>query len=335
MSANPFHADNHKPELSSETSPEQARLKPAVPDSTSSYELAFQDGDAKYAYAGTRTVGDNQYILFFDASRKVFVLDRVDSAFNMNITRTPETSDPEALRRRFEQLGNETAGSIVARPAAGVKQGKAAPKRKVAPKKKKDDRPRETVEPKKEEEERKEKKKRDVESEEDEDDDDDPLQVEYPGSGPRQNDFSPAFPEHTFGLRRFSDFAEKLRESGNELEDEKSTSSEGGLTNFKLPSPVGKSGNQGQESEEDEDDEVEMEDVPVAREEPALQRDLDAEFEAGLESELQRQLSAGVENEEGGQGDLERDLEAELENGLMMGNSGRDDDAESEVSEED
>lgn len=330
--------DNHKPELSSETSPEQARLKPAVPDSTSSYELSFQDGDAKYAYAGTRTVGDNQYILFFDPSRKVFVLDRVDSAFNMNITRTPDTSDPEVLRRRFEQLGSETSESIVARPG-GAKQGKVAPKRKVAPKKKKEERPKE-VEVKKEEE-RKEKKKRDVESEEDEDDDDDPLQVEYPGSEPRQNDFSPAFPEQSFGLRPFSDFAEKLRESGNELEDEKSTSSEGGLTNFKLPSPVGKTNGRAPESDEDEDeddDEVEMEDVPVGKEEPASQRDLDAELEAGLESELQRQLSAGVENEEnqeGGEGDLERDLEAELENGLMMGNSGQDEDAESEVSEED
>ena len=326
--------DNHKPELSSETSPEQARLKPAVPDSTSSYELSFQDGDAKYAYAGTRTVGDNKYILFFDPSRKVFVLDRVDSAFNMNITRTPETSDPEVLRRRFEQLGSETSGSIVARAAGAAKQGKAAPKRKVAPKKK-EDRPREME--LKEGGKRKEKKKRKAESEEDDDeDDDDLLQVEYPGSEPRHTDFSPAFPEHTFGLRPFSDFAEKLRESGNELEDEKSTSSEGGLTNFKLPSPVGKSGNEGHESDEDEDEEVEMEDVPVGREEPASsQRDLDAELEAGLESELQRQLSAGAENEGGGQGDLERDLEAELENGLMMGNGGRDDDAESEVSEED
>ncbi len=75
--------------------------------------------------------------------------------------------------------------------------------------------------------------------------------------------------------------------------------------------------------------------MPVGEEEPASQRDFDAELEAGLESELQRQLSAGVENEEGGEGDLERDLEAELENGLMMGNSGRDEDAESVVSEED
>lgn len=322
-------SDNHKPELSSETSPEQARLKPALPDSTSSYELAFQDGDAKYAYAGTRTVGDNQYILYFDPSRKVFVLDRVDSTFNMNVTRTPDTSDPEALRRRFEQLGSEP--EIVARgperPAAPPKTGKAAPKRKVAPKKKREEKPKglEVSEPARGAEKKK-KEKRDESEEEDEDDDDDPLQVEYPGSERRQNDFSPAFPEHTFGLRRFSDFAEKLRESGNELDDERSTSSEGGLNNFRLPSPVSKGG--GAHDDSEDDDEVEMEDVPpVAREDGRSQRELEAELEAGLESGL-RELDEG-------QGDLERDLEAELENGLMMGNSGQDADAESEVSEED
>ncbi|MBE3111910.1 MAG: hypothetical protein IMZ46_15635, partial [Acidobacteria bacterium] len=308
--------DNHKPELSSETSPEQARLKPATPDSTSSYELSFQDGDAKYAYAGTRTVGDNQYVLYFDPSRKVFVLDRVDSTFNMNVTRTPDTSDPEALRRRFEQLGSEPAGNIVAKAPAQAtapppaKTSKATPlRRKVVPKKKREEKQRGLEVPGAAREEHK-KKKRNVESEEeDDDDDDDPLQVEYPGSERRGNDFSPAFPEHNLGLRPFSDFAEKLRESGNELDDEPSTSSEGGLTNFRLPSPVGKSGQN--DDSEDEDDEIEMEDVPpVAREDGRSQRELEAELEAGLESGLRAQLDDG-------QGDLERDLEAELENGLM------------------
>ncbi|KAL2108024.1 hypothetical protein VUR80DRAFT_4350 [Thermomyces stellatus] len=331
---------NHKPELSSETSPEQARLKPALPDSTASYELSFQDGDAKYAYAGTRTVGDNQYILYFDPSRKVFVLDRVDSTFNMNITRTPETSDPEILRQRFEQLSPEPSESIVAKVptrAAPSKPAKPAPKRKVAPKKKREEEPKEPEVPEPAKKEEKKPKKRDIESEEEDDDDDDPLQVEYPGSEPRPNDFSPAFSGPTFGLRRFSDFAEKLRESGNELDDERSTSSDGGLNNFKLPSPVGKSGNEYDDSEdEDEDEEVEMEDVQAPKENRS-QEDLEAELEAGLESGLQEQLSAGQGDE--GQGDveadLERDLEAELENGLMMGNSGQDADAESEVSEED
>lgn len=267
------------------------------------------------------------------------MLDRVDSTFNMNITRTPETSDPEALRQRFEQLGSEPSGSIVAkapvRPAPSKPVKPAAPKRKVAPKKKREEKPKgpEVSDPAKKE---KKPKKRDIESEEEDDDDDDPLQVEYPGSERRHNDFSPAFPEHnSFGLRPFSDFAEKLRESGNELDDERSTSSDGGLNNFKLPSPVGKGGNQYDDSD-GEDEEVEMEDVPMPKEDKS-QQDLEAELEAGLESGLQEQLGAGQGDD--GQGDLEadleRDLEAELENGLMMGNSGQDADAESEVSEED
>lgn len=332
--------DNHKPELSSETSPEQARLKPALPDSTSSYELSFQDGDGKYAYAGTRTVGDNQYILYFDPEREVFVLDCVDSTFNMNITRTPETSDPEVLRRRFEQLSSEPSGSIVAKPAQKTPAAKApakpakpaAPKRKVAPKKKRDEKPKELGMPQKPaKEEKKKVKKRDIESEEDdEDDDDDPLQVEYPGSEPRHTDFSPAFPEQAFGLRRFSDFAEQLRESGNEMDDERSTSSDGGLNNFNLPSPVGKA-TQHDDASDEEDEEIEMEDVQAPRDDRS-QKDLEAELEAGLEE----QLSANLGGEQADlEGDLERDLEAELENGLMMGNSGQDADAESEVSEED
>lgn len=259
----------------------------------------------------------------------------------MNITRTPDSSNPEALAQRFEQLSSEPSGSIVAkttpRPAPS-KPVKAPPKRKVAPKKKREEKLK-GLEPsdaaKKKE---KKPKKRDIESEEDEDDDDDPLQVEYPGSERRHNDFSPAFPEHaSFGLRPFSDFAEKLRESGNELDDERSTSSDGGLNNFKLPSPVGGGGNQ-QDDSGDEDEEIEMEDVQMPKEDKS-QQDLEAELEAGLESGLQEQLGAGQEDD--GQGDLEadleRDLEAELENGLMMGNGGQDADAdaESEVSEED
>ncbi|SPO00174.1 uncharacterized protein DNG_03023 [Cephalotrichum gorgonifer] len=359
---------NHKPELSSETAPEQARLKPATIDQTDSYELSFQDGDSKYAYAGTRTIGDNQYILYFDPSRKVFVLDKVDSTFDMNITRTPETTDPAVLRRQFEQLGTGESGSIVARggrPAAATPTTAAAaaakagfrppPKRKVAPKKKKEEsgsaaanidsspekqKPSEQLareESKNATAAKKKSKRREVESEEDDDDDDDPLLVEYPGAPPtRHDDFSPAFPDNAFPLRRFSEFAEQLRESGNEFEDERDTSSEGGLNGFKLPSPVGRtgSGNQQHDEESEEDEELEMEDVRVGGDARA-ERDLAAELEAGLESELEAHLSAEMEDKDGDGDDLERDLAAELENELMMGNSGQDADSESEVSEED
>lgn len=159
------------------------------------------------------------------------------------------------------------------------------------------------------------------------------MLVEYPGAEPnRQNDFSPAFPDNTFPLRRFSEFAEKLRESGNEDFDEESNSDNEdiALSGFKLPSPVGKKNNHnsayGQDDEDDEDDDAIMEDVNVPRN---LEADLEADLQAGLENELEAHLKAGL------QSNLEDDLAAELENELMQANSGGDADSESEVSEED
>merc|ERR1712000_391904 len=96
---------NHKP--SSIPSDARARLKPSIPGQTSSYDLnvlSSSSSSTTHAFAGTRTTQNGKYVLYFDAENQRFVLDRVDSTFNMNLTRTPENSDPGALERRFPHI---------------------------------------------------------------------------------------------------------------------------------------------------------------------------------------------------------------------------------------
>ncbi|KAF1735507.1 hypothetical protein CRV24_004431 [Beauveria bassiana] len=96
---------NHKPALSSPDAPERARLKPSIPGKTSSYNLTYtDDDDDSYAFTGPRSTDDDQYVLYFDPARQAFVLDKVDSTFNMNITRMPGSESPEELSRRFPHL---------------------------------------------------------------------------------------------------------------------------------------------------------------------------------------------------------------------------------------
>ncbi|EEY14588.1 conserved hypothetical protein [Verticillium alfalfae VaMs.102] len=91
---------NHKPQLSSDQAPALARLKPETPGTRDNFELSYSDAGGTYGYAGTRSTDSNQYVLYFDDAKKAFILDRVDSTFNMNLTRTPETTDPERLRQQ-------------------------------------------------------------------------------------------------------------------------------------------------------------------------------------------------------------------------------------------
>ncbi|CRK31548.1 hypothetical protein BN1723_018459, partial [Verticillium longisporum] len=84
--------------------PALARLKPETPGTKDNFELSYSDAGGTYGYAGTRSTDSNQYVLYFDEAKKAFILDRVDSTFNMNLTRTPETTDPERLRQQFEHL---------------------------------------------------------------------------------------------------------------------------------------------------------------------------------------------------------------------------------------
>ncbi|PHH84797.1 hypothetical protein CDD83_1391 [Cordyceps sp. RAO-2017] len=127
---------NHKPTLSSTDGPAHARLKPSLPGKTSSYDLSFTDGGGSYAYAGTRSVDGNQYVLHFDPDRKAFVLDRIDSTFDMNLTRVPGNSDPAKLSRQFPHLdlnprksdGNTASKSSDAKPATPATTSAPAPK---------------------------------------------------------------------------------------------------------------------------------------------------------------------------------------------------------------
>lgn len=101
-----YITDNHKPTLSSDTAPSSAKVKPSSTPGT--YDLSFTDDGGKYAYAGTRSTKENQYVLLFDPERKAFVLHRVDSTLNMNLTRTPSNTDADALKEEFPHLDSSS-----------------------------------------------------------------------------------------------------------------------------------------------------------------------------------------------------------------------------------
>ncbi|UNI24339.1 hypothetical protein JDV02_010093 [Purpureocillium takamizusanense] len=298
---------NHKPTLSSSDGPAQARLRPSFPGKTTSYDLSFNDGDDKYAYTGTRSVDDNQYVLHFDPERKAFILDKIDSTFNMNITRMPGNSDPAKLSRQFPHLDSEaselanTGENKVAKakPAAKatatpVTVAQPKPKRK-ADKKQQQQKDIELSLPKPEPVKEKKITKRIDEDEEEEDDDDDGgLLIEYPGgeTAAKHNDFSPAFPPP----RRFDDFMDQRDSEGDadgESDDEPDM-------DFKLPSPVNNHASRPEPMDEDDAEEPQAE-------EPASM-------------------------------DMENDLEKEMEmafGDLENGQEGSPDGDESEISEED
>lgn len=122
-------ADNHKPELSSETAPSTARITQASQEG--SFSLGFEDKGDQYTYSGVRTTKDGNYVLIFDPSREVFVLHRLDSLFHMNLTSTPDNSDVDSLRKQFPQLevqpttSGKTAGPAKKVPTKNTKTSSA------------------------------------------------------------------------------------------------------------------------------------------------------------------------------------------------------------------
>lgn len=316
-------ADNHRPELSSDTAPNEAKLKPS-PSDDDTFNLSFYENGGKYAYNGARSAKENQYVLIFDPERKAFVLHRVDSMFHMNLTRTPYNSDAQELKEKYPQIDSNV------RPTTDKKTGKAATgkardttsKKTSADSKKKDapaakaEPPEKEAKPPQQSQADKDKPKKQqrnrspAESEDDDDEDGDGgLLVEYPDPAPsaptRGQDFSPAFPT---AIRRFSEF---VRDEGPESDedadaeyeedilgdDDDDVSGEGG-TGFKLPSPVvagAGNGNGAPPPPADDDGEGDF---------------MDDDFEAELEKELEQQMS-------------------EMDVGDVRG------DAESDVSEED
>jgi hypothetical protein len=253
--------DNHKPALSSDDAPSHARLKPSIPGKTDSYDLSFTDDDGTYAYAGSRNTSSKQYVLHFDPARKAFILDKIDSTFNMNVTRLPGNSDSARLSRQYPPLDSQPAAATGSATAATTTAAAAPPSRGASAKKstapksaskpaaakaqpketkrkmeKKQPPPKEVAlsfpEPQKE----KPKPKRNSfdEEEEEDEDDDGGLLIEYPGgdsAAAKQTDFSPAFPPP----RRFDDFMDKM---DSEADDADGESDDEPDMDFKLPSPV-------------------------------------------------------------------------------------------------
>ncbi|RCI13761.1 hypothetical protein L249_8310 [Ophiocordyceps polyrhachis-furcata BCC 54312] len=131
---------NHKPTLSTADGPSHARIKPSQPGKTTSYDLSFNDGGSAYAYAGTRSIDTNQFVLHFDPERKAFILDRIDSTFNMNLTRLPGNSDAAKLARQYPHLDEAKAADSKPRapspapsPATAASQASSAPTAPSAP----------------------------------------------------------------------------------------------------------------------------------------------------------------------------------------------------------
>ncbi|KAF5027304.1 hypothetical protein F66182_598 [Fusarium sp. NRRL 66182] len=300
--SNEIFTDNHKPALSSNSAPNLARLKPSVPGKTASYDLSYADNNEKYAFAGTRNTESGQYVLYFDPSREAFVLDLVDSTFNMNVTRLPGNTDPDSLRRLYPHIdsnpqsapktkgktengaanADKPAPKARAKPTTQKKEVKRRPEKKQAPKNialslpvPMPAQPSKPAEPKK--------STPAPEEEEEDDDDDGGLLVEYPGadtSTTRRTDFSPAFPS----VRRFDEFMDQRESEGDDADGEEDDDPD---MDFKLPSPAN---NRGQQYEpapdpmdvdggEEEEDEAEPE-VDLAKElEDAFEN-----FENGQES---------------------------------------------------
>ncbi|KAI2632745.1 hypothetical protein GGS21DRAFT_491251 [Xylaria nigripes] len=320
---------NHKPALSSSTAPHQARIKPASSStsssSSSSYDLSFQDGGGRYAFQGTRAHGQNQYVLIFEPEKEVFVLHRVDSIFNMNLTRTPTNNDAEDLRHEYPHLEEHQASipTKTRNAASSTKATKATKQNKSAAK---------NLEPPKPAQPAKSKKILHHDSE-DESSDDDLLTIEDPGGAApaATRDFSPGFIDKP---RRFSEFVQQRdeeeqevdeleievealndadgeEEEGEEEEDDDDDASE----NFKLPSPIHRqmmsqniNGGGGyknfstttqaapEEEISDEDEDDEMVDVAEGGE-AAVQDEFGADLEAQLMAELE-EVESDVSEEE-------------------------------------
>ncbi|KAH6607181.1 ell-associated factor [Trichoderma cornu-damae] len=122
---------NHKPSFPAS----DARLKPSIPGKTTSYDLSFSNSDGTVGFAGTRSTDDGDYVLYFDPERKAFILDKVDSTFNMNLTRVPGNSNPDELRRRFPHLeSGQPQKTAAAAAAAAADKKNTANKDKAKPK---------------------------------------------------------------------------------------------------------------------------------------------------------------------------------------------------------
>lgn len=300
---------NHKP---SSSAPSKARLKPdGVSDD--GYDLSFRDDGGQYAYSGNRSTDDKKYVLVFDPTREVFVLHKVDSTFSMNVTQTPDNSDPDSLRRKYPHLvGSSSSGGIKARnqksapsatvKKAGDKKGKDLPfpPKKSKPAAQQQQKSAQPTQPtsSSSKQNRAAAAAATPDSDADESSDDDLLQIEEPGgSNPppaSARDFSPAF-----GVRRFSDFVQEVSGDEDDADGEEDDDNQS-IEHFTLPSPVnrqmeesaglssaraagadpyqtrgGQQQQQYEDEEEESDEDAEMEDVHQHNEPAAASADND------------------------------------------------------------
>lgn len=286
-------ADNHRPTLSSSDAPAHARLKPSLPGKTTSYDLSYTDGGSSYAYSGTRSVGDDQYVLHFDPERKAFILDKVDSTFNMSVTRLPGHTDPAKLARQYPPLDGPKPKPVSKPPAKNAAQ-QSRPSRRKSEKKQQQPPPPPPPpqhdvalslpqpEPPKADKKKSSKRADRDEEDEEEDDGDGDLLVEYPGddnAAAKLNDFSPAFPAFP-PPRRFEDFMDQRDSEGD---------ADLGLK-FKLPSPV----NQPHHHDHQNQQHPSAHDPQGGDDEPAS-----ADMEDDLEKELENAFEDLANSQEG------------------------------------
>jgi RNA polymerase II transcription elongation factor len=102
----PVSLDNHKP---NQTSP--SRTTVITPSTTAgTYSLTMTDDDdgekpSRYEYVGGRSsTSSSAYALIYDSAKEGFILDKVDSNFNFNLTSTPWEGDSQKLEQQYPQL---------------------------------------------------------------------------------------------------------------------------------------------------------------------------------------------------------------------------------------
>ncbi|KAG6029202.1 hypothetical protein E4U19_001114 [Claviceps sp. Clav32 group G5] len=314
---------NHKPDLSSGDAPDEARLKPSPRGQTDSYDLSFTDDGDNYAYTGSRNISSSQYVLHFHPARQVFVLDKIDSTFSMNISRMPDNSDAERLRSEYPHLNSQPGPNkqATAKKTASAKDTASNSSQSQTKGSNRSPGNQQQQQPAKEaslsfpepEKQKPSKSKAQFEDEEDDDDDDDGgLLIEYPGGETAKHaDFSPAFPPP----RRFDDFMDQRESEGDDADAEGDDEPD---MDFKLPSPV--------------NNHV----PPPVSTEPMVEEQDEYEYEYEYEDEGEGEVEGEGEGE--GEADGLNDMEADLEKDMEMAfedikNSPDAD--ESEISEED
>lgn len=213
--------------------------------------------DDKYTYHGTRTKTSNSYVLIFDPHRQVYVLHKVDSSFDANLTQAPWEQDAARLRETYPQLGG--AHSPRQKPAQGsqrvvgrsprpqydptIGKRRKVERKKEAPRKAKAEPIRKAVEPE------------DIPMgrEEEEEEDDGTLTIEYPGASDSTRG------KASTPLVQLS-YSEAESEEESDGEDIGDADGNRDVEVLELPSPVGSVHEAGADEEEEEvEEEVEEE----------------------------------------------------------------------------